>query len=223
MGGPIAAAMRRLHPRFFRRLPSVWLMTDSRNRADRLPVLARLPRGAGVVFRDGDLPREERRVLFHRVAAMCARRSLVLFVAGRPIRGDWRAHGRHNSRRRDRPLSSRPVHDARQATRARHLRTDVRFVSPVGATRSHPDARGLGRWGFARLARRCGAGWTIALGGLTAERARPLRALGADGWAAIDGLSGPWSDQNLKAVPTYTAELSAPPCTSGSSRSRLTR
>ena len=176
--------MRRLHPF---PLPRVWLMTDPRNRADLPAILRRLPRDAGVVLRDGDLGREARRRHFRTVATVAARRGLVLLVAGPAIRGDWRAHGRHNSHRTDRPLRSRSVHDAREATRARKARADLCFVSPVFATRSHPDARPIGRFGFVRLASLTG-GTAIPLGGMTAARARRLSGLGADGWAAIDGL-----------------------------------
>ena len=176
-------------------------MTDARNRADRGAVLARLPQGSGVVFRDHELGRADRRALFRRVARLCARRRLVLLVAGPPIRGDWRAAGRHNSRRTDRPLRSASVHDARQATRARLDGVDLCFVSPVHPTRSHPGARALGRWRFGRLARLCGDRKTVPLGGMTARRGQRLRGVGGEGWAAIDGLAAP-ADQNLKAVPT---------------------
>lgn len=163
-------------------------MTDARNRAGLADAIARLPRGSAVVFRDGDLPREERRRHFRRVARLCAGKHLLL-VAGEPVRGDWRAVGRHNSRRRDRPLHSMAVHDTRQAAEARRRKVDASLVSPVFLTRSHPGARVLGRWGFAALARRCPGG-VIALGRLTSARFRRLRPLGADGWAAIEGLAG---------------------------------
>ena len=179
--------MRRLHPPD---PPRLWLMTDARNRADLPAILRRLPRGAGVVLRDGDLGREERRRQFRRVVALAARRGLVLLVAGPPIRGDWRARGRHNSPRTDRPLRSRAVHDAAEARGARMARADLCFVSPVFATRSHPDTRPLGRWRLARLARLAG-GASIALGGMTERRMRRLKGLGVWGWAAIDGLSTP--------------------------------
>lgn len=163
-------------------------MTDARIR-DRLPAAIRaLPKGAGVVFRDGELAREVRRRHFRDVAALCARRRLVLLVAGPPVRGDWRAHGRHNSRRHDRPIRSLAVHDAAQAADARHRHVDLCLVSPVWPTQSHPDSRALGQFGFCRLARLC-PGRIIALGGATRKKARRLRAFGAYGWAAIDGMS----------------------------------
>ena len=177
--------MRRHHPP-----PTVWLMTDARNRADVLDAIAALPRGSGVVFRDVELARQDRRRHFRAVAAACARSRLVLLVAGTPVRGDWRADGRHNSRRTDRSLRSRSVHDAIQARAARLARAGLSFVSPVHPTRSHPGAPTLGRHGFARLAR-LSPGRAIALGGMDPCRWRRLGALGGHGWAAIDALSVP--------------------------------
>ena len=179
--------MSRLHPWPGRRFPTVWLMTDARNRAGLAAAIAALPRDAGIVLRDGDLPREERRRLFRRVAALAARRRLPVLVAGAPIRGDWRAAGRHNSPRRDRPIRTRAVHDAAQAERARRAGVDGCFISPAFPTRSHPGARALGRWGWRRLAQLC-PGRRVALGGMTAARYRRLKRLGADGWAAIGAL-----------------------------------
>lgn len=181
-------------------LPTVWLMTDARNRADLPRAISALPRGAGVVFRDSDLGREERRRHFRDVAALCTRRRLTLLIAGDPVRGDWRADGRHNSRRSDRPIRSCSVHDASEARAARTRGADLSFVSPVWPTRSHPDADTLGCRGFNRLARLC-PGQVIALGGVSAERWHRLRRLGADGWAAIDSLD-PTQGQKRKAVPT---------------------
>jgi thiamine-phosphate pyrophosphorylase len=68
---------------------------------------------------------------------------------------------------------------------ARRIAADLIFVSPVFATRSHPGAKPLGR---ARLGLLVGnqRARTIALGGMTAQRAQSLSALRLHGWAAID-------------------------------------
>ena len=180
--------MSRLHPWSVRRFPTVWLMTDARNRSVLTAAIAALPRDAGIVLRDGDLPREERRRHFRRVVALAARRRLPVLVAGAPIRGDWRAAGRHNSPRRDRPIRTRSVHSALEAWRAQRAGVDGCFVSPACPTQSHPGARALGLWGWQRLARLC-PGRHLALGGMTAARYRRLKPLGAEGWAAIDALT----------------------------------
>ena len=95
-----------------------------------------------------------------------------------------------------------PVHDAREAVRARRAGADVLFVSPLFPTRSHPGARAKGPV-RARLAAGRGPGVLIALGGMDERRFRRVRPLGFAGYAAIDAwAAGPASGQKRKAVPT---------------------
>jgi thiamine-phosphate pyrophosphorylase len=101
-------------------------------------------------------------------------------------------------------LLTASVHTPAEARRARRLHVHAAFVSPVFETASHPGARPLGRFGFARLARRlhCPA---IALGGMNAARFRRLMPLGAHGHAAIDSWLAP------PPVRTPPQKASAPP------------
>lgn len=169
--------MRRRHPP----IPALWLMTDERMGDGLWAALARLPRGAGVVFRHYSLDPGTRRALLRKVATVARRRSLTLVIAG----DDYgiRAAGTHN--RRGRGLRTAAAHNRRDAIAAARAGAGAVFVSPVFPTRSHPDARSLGPIRFGLIARELGVP-VIALGGMTAKRARRLRALGADGWAAID-------------------------------------
>ena len=64
-------------------------------------------------------------------------------------------------------------------------RSDGIFLSPVFPTASHPGAITLGSAGFHALARLSSVP-VIALGGMTAARARDL---GWPRWGAIDGLA----------------------------------
>lgn len=160
-------------------VPRLWLMTDERLGDGLWTALARLPRGAGVVFRHYALPARERRRLFAMVLRVARRRGLVLVRAGRvPLRGEM---GVHNGRGRG--LSTRSVHSRRELGAARGA--DAIFVSPIFATRSHPGRRGLGavRAGLLLGRRHPRA---IALGGMTVEKFRQLNGLGFYGWAAID-------------------------------------
>ena len=77
------------------------------------------------------------------------------------------------------------AHSLRELGAAGRARASAVLLSPVFATRSHPDGRVLGPVRFRLLAGRSAVP-VIALGGMTARRAR---ALGASGWAAIDGLA----------------------------------
>lgn len=172
--------MRRRQP-----LPRLWLMTDERMGDDLWQALARLPRGSGVIFRH--YRTRDRRALFERVRKVARRRGLVLLLAGSPREAAaWRAdgvHGRSPHRRLPRPLlRTTPAHTMRELAAAR---AQAVLVSPVFATRSHPDARPLGALRFAGLARRS-AMPVIALGGMDARRFGRLARLGAYGWAGID-------------------------------------
>lgn len=184
-----------MHRRHRKKLPGLWLVTDERVGDDALlAAAARLPRGrAGILFRHYRTSAAARRALFGRLRAIARRRGLLLLLAGdrRDATGwgadGWHGHGmkvvgRHLVR-------SAPAHDARQVVAASRARVDMVLISPLFPTRSHPGAPALGRIRFAALARRTDAA-VMAMGGVRAAHRPMLRALGANGWAAIDGLVG---------------------------------
>jgi thiamine-phosphate pyrophosphorylase len=171
------------------RLPHLLLITDERMGEALWPALERLPHGAGVVFRHYGLAAPDRRALYERVRRIARRRRLILILAGSPRQAAaWKADGAHgrSASRVARPLiRSAPAHDRRELRAAN--RADLRLVSPVFPTRSHPDAAALGpiRLGLMLGDDRRGI---VALGGMTRRRAQALRNLGVTRWAAIDGL-----------------------------------
>ena len=171
-------------------LPNLWLVTDRRTDGLLAAALARLPRGAGVIFRHYHLGPGERRARFRGVQALARRRGLVLAWAGgaREARGLGAdaCYGSAALLARG-PTLARLVtaHSLAELGAAARGRADAVLLSPVFATRSHPGARGLGPVRFRLLAWRGGVP-VLALGGMNAHRAR---ALGATGWAAIDGLA----------------------------------
>jgi thiamine-phosphate pyrophosphorylase len=168
--------MRPRHP-----LPRLWLMTDERQ-GDRLwDALARLPEGGGVVFRHYSLPQADRHALFEDVRRVTRERGHVLLSTGSPFAG---ADGVHNGRGPG--LRTASAHGLREIHRAERSGADLIFLSPVFATRSHPQARPLGTLRFASLARRSRVP-LVALGGMNETRFRTLR--GAYGWAGIDAWS----------------------------------
>jgi thiamine-phosphate pyrophosphorylase len=176
-------------PPHAQRVPRLWMMTDERQGEALWLALDRLPRGAGLVFRHYGLPPAERRALFGKVRAVARRRGLRLLLAGPPQRAAaWGADGSHGRRpggKRGIGLASAPVHDLREIRAAERAGARLLFLSPVFATRSHPNAFPLGPLRFARLVRQTRLP-VIALGGMTAARARRLGASGLYGWAAID-------------------------------------
>ncbi|PZU58279.1 MAG: thiamine phosphate synthase [Sphingobium sp.] len=174
--------------------PHLWLMTDERVPDVRLiAAVRRLPRGAGIVFRHYALAEDRRRALFDRLARLARVRDVTLLLADTPARArQWGADGWHgpaaSARGKEYRLHSMAVHDARELRAARRANADLLFISPVHPTHSHPDAATLGPRGLLRLARKAQAP-VIALGGMTALRARPPMRAGIHGWAAIDALT----------------------------------
>jgi thiamine-phosphate pyrophosphorylase len=173
--------MRRRHP-----LPKIWLMTDPRL-DDVLASIARLPKGSGIIFRHYEWETQPRRALFKQVRRLAKRGRHVLILADTPLRAQqWGADGAHNrSARASQGLRTVAAHSAKEAALARRVGADLIFVSPVFPTVSHPDRRALGRMGLGQIAANQRVK-TVALGGMTAQRARSLSALKIHGWAAID-------------------------------------
>lgn len=170
-------------------LPSIWLVTDARNDARLERVLARLPRGSGLIYRHYHLDPPQRRARFERLAAIARRHGHVLVLSGEARQArQWRADGAYGSPAR---LACGPAilrlvtaHSLAEIAAARRARADAILLSPAFPTRSHPGTRALGPLRFRLLAARAGVP-VIALGGMNAARARRL---GARRWAAIDGI-----------------------------------
>jgi thiamine-phosphate pyrophosphorylase len=163
-------------------LPRLWLITDERQGDGLLGTVARLPAGAGILFRHYSLPEVARRDLFERVRAAAPGPVLLAGPAEQALA--WGADGSHGPGP-GRGLRSAPVHDFAQIRAAERAGAGLLFLSPVFATRSHPGARTLGLARFAWLARRTPLP-VIALGGMNPARGRRLASFGAYGWAGID-------------------------------------
>jgi thiamine-phosphate pyrophosphorylase len=153
-------------------------MSDERLGDRLLGVIARLPDGAGIVFRHYSLAEAERRALFERVRHKAP--GPVLLAGPVDLALAWGADGSHG---RHRGATSAPAHDLTEIRAAEAAGASLIFLSPVFATRSHPDAPVLGPATFAALAKQTDLP-VIALGGMNAARAEGLS--GAYGWAGID-------------------------------------
>jgi thiamine-phosphate pyrophosphorylase len=164
-------------------LPRLWLMTDERQGGGLIDAAQRLPGDAGIVFRHYRLEEKPRRALFDRVRK-AAPNALLLLAGPADLARSWGADGSHGPGR-GQGLRSAPVHDQAQIRAAERAGAALLFLSPVFATRSHPDARPLGLARFAWLARRTALP-VIALGGMDPARGRRLASFGAYGWGAID-------------------------------------
>lgn len=171
-------------------LPLLWLLSDARNDAALEDALARLPPGSGFVFRHYHLGEAERRARFDGLAKASRAVGHRVILADRAERAHaWGADGVYGSPGRLAPsdalLRLATAHDGAEIQAAVARGADGVFLSPVFATRSHPDAMTLGVHGFHVLAQQSGVP-VIALGGMNAQRARELDW---PRWAAIDGLA----------------------------------
>ncbi|QNA87109.1 thiamine phosphate synthase [Sphingomonas sp. So64.6b] len=175
-------------------------MTDERMGDALWPAIAALPRGAGIVFRHFGTPLSERHALFARILRIARRRRLTLIRAGRErMVGEMGIHGPGSVRSAG--IRTWPAHSRREAIAGIRADADLLFVSPVFPTRTHPGEPSLGPIRAALMVRGLQIK-TIALGGMSASRARSTKLLGFYGWAAIDA----WQqarrkDQKRKAVP----------------------
>jgi thiamine-phosphate pyrophosphorylase len=179
-------------------LPRLWLFSDPTRLPDPRAAMAALPRGAGMVAR-GLAPR-----LLTDVVRLARQRGLRLLVAGDGRTALALGAGLHVPDRRE-SLGLLPFLIARRAApgafilgmaahggqrgaaRARRLRPDLLFLSPLFPTQSHPGAPALGALRWVALARSLPAP-CMALGGVSPARlgAVPRRAAGI---AAIGGIA----------------------------------
>jgi thiamine-phosphate pyrophosphorylase len=161
-------------------LPRLWLMTDERQGDGLFAAIARLPDGAGIVFRHYSLEEVARRDLFEQVKAAAPG---PVLLAGPAAQGRaWGADGSHG---RGKGMLSAPVHSLVEIRAAERGGAAFVFLSPAYPTPSHPERRPLGLARFAWLARRTSLP-VIALGGMNPVRGRRLASFGAYGWAGID-------------------------------------
>lgn len=169
--------------------PTQWLMTDERIGGRLWEAVDRLTANdSGIVFRHYRTDPEARAAIARRIADICRRRRFTLAVArdeelARTLNADL-IHNPAQPPQRDLPYSM-AVHSIAEAEAARRAGAALVFVSPVHPTRSHPEAKALGKPLALRIARAAGVP-AIALGGMNKQRFAGLRRDGFYGWAGID-------------------------------------
>ncbi|HTX50515.1 MAG TPA: thiamine phosphate synthase [Caulobacteraceae bacterium] len=176
-------------------LPRLVFFTDPVRTPDPEPVIARLPRGAAVVYRPfgaADAVSRGRRLTqlaHHRGLILLAGAdvSLAAAIGADGVHLPERLAVRAAGIRLARPawLVTASAHSAAAIVRARRSGADAVFVSPVFESASPSAGRPLGAVRFAALAH--GAGLPVfALGGIDPPRARRVAGSGAAGLAAIE-------------------------------------
>ncbi len=172
-------------------LPRLWLISDERNDAELEAALHRLPRGSGFIYRHYHLGDAERLHRFRTLRRIARGQGHTIILSDSALTAtEWGADGIYGPPRSLWPrrrglLHLATAHDLHEIGLANRLGADAVLLSPVFATRSHPDGDVLGPARFRLLARQSQVP-VIALGGMDANRAS---ALDWSRWAAIDGLS----------------------------------
>jgi thiamine-phosphate pyrophosphorylase len=178
-------------------LPPLLFFTDPLRTPNPERVIARLPRGSGVVYRVFGAPDAATR---GRALVSQARRRGVLFLVGADgaLASRLSADGVHLPQRlaaragaigrlRRRFLVTAAAHDLPAALRARRAGADAIVVSSVFPSTSPTAGRPMGVMRLANLIRRVGAP-AYALGGVDARTARLLKGSGAVGVAVVGGM-----------------------------------
>lgn len=192
------AARKLERPRPSRKtLPPLLFFTDPVRTPVPEHVLARLPRGAGIVFRAfGAVDAVEKA---GRLARLARRRGVTFFIGADvalaiAVRADGlhlperlAHHAGRNRRLRERFILTAAAHGHVAARLARRSGVDAIVLSPVFPSASLSAGRPLGVRRFASLVRTAGAP-CYALGGVNARTVRALSGSGAIGIAAVGAL-----------------------------------
>jgi thiamine-phosphate pyrophosphorylase len=170
-------------------VPDIWLLSDRRNDAVLEDAIRRLPPGSGFVFRHYHLSADARAARFAQLLPLL-RGGGHWAILSDSVRtaAAWGAdgvYGRHDAKAATGLRWIATAHNAAEIAEANEYGASAVMLSPVFPTRSHPGGETLGIARFHELAA-LSESPVIALGGMTAERAR---ALDWPRWAAIDGLS----------------------------------
>lgn len=202
----VADVARSLQARAARRatkpLPALLLMSDETRLADPLAALARLPRGAGLVYRHYRA-RDRARAARALVAKAKARGVRILVAGDRRLARRVGAAGVHVPEAligtllaaaprslRKMAIVTMAAHSVRAVFRAARAGADAAIVGPVFRTESHPQAAPLGPLRFARICRLSPIP-VYAVGGIAPKTARRLQGSGAAGLAGIGAICAP--------------------------------
>lgn len=202
MARTVAELVNRLNDQPFanRKIPKLYLMTDSKRLADPRAHIARMPKGSALIVRGFSSYEKEKIILNNN--SLCIKHKVSLLVSDDlNLAIKYHLDGVHLSEkklmryRNGSPHVRRPwknfivtaaCHSPKALRLAARLKVDAAFYSPVFKTASHPQANPVGRFRFIQ-ARHQTAVRLIALGGITLKTARQIHKH-AYGFAGISGL-----------------------------------
>jgi thiamine-phosphate pyrophosphorylase len=144
-------------------MPRQWLIVDGSLGGELWSVVRRLPPASGILLLERVVTSERGKVA-RRLRRVAKSRELLLLA--------------------ENPRTAARVHNIRELRQALSQGSGLILLSPLYATRSHPDWKPLPRMRAAALAR-LGGRKLVALGGMDEQRFGRVRRLGFAGWAGI--------------------------------------
>ncbi len=178
--------------------PKLIMITDEARAPFATSAVCALPRGSAVLFRDYTL--SSRLETGKYILRICRRRGIRFLVAGDGhLAAKLRADGIHMPEplvhhalvwRQWRPnwFITVAAHSAKALWQAKRAGADAALLSPVFATKSHPNARTLQSVKFAKMASRSPIP-VYALGGINNSTAKRLFGAKLCGIAAVSALA----------------------------------
>lgn len=174
---------------------SLAFLTDRRRVQGPAAIIAALPPGAAVIYRDYDAP--GRAETARKLLAEARARGVIFLIAGdAALANELGADGVHwPARLLSAPklawngLLTASCHNSDELRTACAMGADASFLSPVFATKSHKEAVPLGAPAFKALAAKSDLA-VIALGGVDWRNAGRLAGVNVAGLAAIGAFSG---------------------------------
>jgi len=173
--------------------------TDRKRCANLSLTIAKLPKNSAVIFREYDLKSDEREALAKEIIAICrAKNHKILIAKDLALARKLGADGTHFSDHDKLPLQifnrqnyprkfifSFACHNFLSVIKLQKLEADLIFVSPIFATKSHPNAAPIGLRQLSKIIRYSKIP-IFALGGINKKNVYAIKKLGACGFGAIE-------------------------------------
>lgn len=160
-------------------------------------VIKNLPRNSTVIIREYDLPKNEREDFAKKIGDL-ARNQGLRFLVGKDLNlaKKVKADGVHFSDFDQLPLSlfrkrnfllSFSCHSEKSLIKARKIRADMIFISPIFPTSTHENIKPIGIFNLAKIVKKNRKILPIyALGGVNSNNIKSLKKLGISGFGAIN-------------------------------------
>ena len=170
-----------------RKLPNLWLFTDSTKTVNPVALSKNLPKNSGIVIRSYGAKNKE--TIIRDVLNMKKRRLFTVLISGKYKRA-LNADGNHTPQWTNYPYKTKNIisisaHSAKDVRKSLNVKADLIFISPVFVSTSHKDNRHLGVIKLGLMAKLFKKP-VIALGGINNQNISLLKSLPISGCAGID-------------------------------------